>query len=132
MTVTIQDPKGNEISKIGDHLTVSTFLYHFSSFRPYSIALYMFFLLRMQRLADTSDYCFETGVHSMEIVEKGIWDDFFPLEEGGHVHMTLQFSLSEEERNRIRGVVLNVFSLSHLCVHVMPIFQRTMVLIILF
>ncbi|KAL8120223.1 uncharacterized protein LOC141724660 isoform X2 [Apium graveolens] len=44
------------------------------------------------------------GVHSMAIVEKGTWDDFFPLEEGGHVHMKLQFSLSEQERNRIRGV----------------------------
>ncbi|KAK1365287.1 hypothetical protein POM88_040848 [Heracleum sosnowskyi] len=60
LTVTIQDSKGNDISKI--------------------------------------------GVHSMAIVEKGIWDDLFPLEEGGHVHMKLQFSLSEEDRNRIRGV----------------------------
>lgn len=60
LTVTIQDPEGNEISKI--------------------------------------------GVHSMAIVEKGIWDDLFPLKEGGHVHMKLQFCLSEEERNRIRGV----------------------------
>lgn len=86
----------------------------------------------MQGLADTSYYCFETGVLSMAIVEKGIWDDLFPLEEGGHVHMKLQFSLSEEERHRIRGVVLNAFSLSHLYVHVMPIIQRTMMLIILF
>lgn len=92
----------------------------------------MCFLLRVQRHADTSDYCFETGVHSMEIVEKGIWDDLFPLEEGGHVHMKLRFSLSEEDRNRIRGVVLKVFSLSHLYVHVMPIIQRIMMWILLF
>ncbi|KAL1808842.1 uncharacterized protein LOC108196938 isoform X2 [Daucus carota subsp. sativus] len=60
LTVTIQDPEGNEISKI--------------------------------------------GVHSMAIVEKGIWDDLFPLQEGGHVHMKLQFNLNEEERSRIRGM----------------------------
>lgn len=40
------------------------------------------------------------------IVEKGLWDDLFPLEEGGQVHMKLQFVLSEDERNRIRLMVL--------------------------
>lgn len=54
---------------------------------------------------------FETGVHSMAIVEKGIWDDLFPLQEGGHVHMKLQFNLNEEERSRIRGMVPELFTL---------------------
>ncbi|GMY36293.1 hypothetical protein FCV25MIE_31535 [Fagus crenata] len=41
-------------------------------------------------------------VETKSIVEKGLWDDLFPLEGGGHVHMKLQVILSEEERNRIR------------------------------
>lgn len=45
-----------------------------------------------------------TGVETISLVEKGVWDDFFPLEGGGHVHMKLEFMLSEEERNRIRIV----------------------------
>ncbi|XP_065850183.1 uncharacterized protein [Euphorbia lathyris] len=36
------------------------------------------------------------------VIEKGIWDDLFPLEGGGHVHMKLQFILSEADRHRIR------------------------------
>ncbi|KAK9275835.1 hypothetical protein L1049_023107 [Liquidambar formosana] len=43
-----------------------------------------------------------TGVETMTVVQKGLWDDYFPLEGGGHVHMKLQFILSEEDRNRIR------------------------------
>ncbi|XP_024017259.1 uncharacterized protein LOC21409892 [Morus notabilis] len=42
------------------------------------------------------------GVETKLIVEKGIWDDIFPLEGGGHVQMKLQFVLNEDERNRIR------------------------------
>ncbi|KAK4602651.1 hypothetical protein RGQ29_011605 [Quercus rubra] len=42
------------------------------------------------------------GVEIKSIVEKGFWDDLFPLEGGGHVHMKLQFVLSEEERSQIR------------------------------
>uniref|UniRef100_F6HGW5 Uncharacterized protein n=1 Tax=Vitis vinifera TaxID=29760 RepID=F6HGW5_VITVI len=38
----------------------------------------------------------------MLVVQKGLLDDTFPLKGGGHVHMKLQFILSEEERNRIR------------------------------
>lgn len=45
----------------------------------------------------------------MSIVEKGIWDDLFPLEGGGHVHMKLQFILNEDERNRIRGMVPYIY-----------------------
>ncbi|XP_022751737.1 uncharacterized protein LOC111300365 isoform X2 [Durio zibethinus] len=43
-----------------------------------------------------------TGVETRLVVEKGVWDDIFSLEGGGHVHMKLQFVLSEEERQRIR------------------------------
>ncbi|XP_043705947.1 uncharacterized protein LOC122655717 isoform X4 [Telopea speciosissima] len=42
------------------------------------------------------------GVETMSIVEKEIWDDLFPLEGGGQLHMKLQFILSDEERKRIR------------------------------
>ncbi|KAH7686511.1 hypothetical protein IHE45_04G110100 [Dioscorea alata] len=43
-----------------------------------------------------------TELPTMSVVEKGIWDDLFPLKGGGHVHMRVQFSLNEEERLRIR------------------------------
>ncbi|KAL8136502.1 hypothetical protein V2J09_002503 [Rumex salicifolius] len=45
-----------------------------------------------------------TGVKSRLIAEKGHLDDEFPLEGGGHIHMKLKFSLSEDERNRIRNM----------------------------
>ncbi|KAM5547406.1 hypothetical protein ABKV19_001744 [Rosa sericea] len=44
----------------------------------------------------------ETGIETRSIVEKGLWDDFFPLKGGGFLHMKLQFVLNEEERNQIR------------------------------
>ncbi|XP_023744320.1 uncharacterized protein LOC111892508 isoform X3 [Lactuca sativa] len=40
----------------------------------------------------------------MSIIEKGTWDDLFPIEGGGLIHMKLQFILNDEERNRIRSV----------------------------
>ncbi|KHG12429.1 Dystrophin-1 [Gossypium arboreum] len=43
-----------------------------------------------------------TGLETRLVVEKGVWDDIFPLEGGGHAHMKLQFFLNEEERQRIR------------------------------
>ncbi|KAL2501340.1 uncharacterized protein Fot_35188 [Forsythia ovata] len=43
-----------------------------------------------------------TGIQTMAIIEKGCWDEIFSLEGGWHVHMKLQFVLSEEDRNRIR------------------------------
>ena len=45
------------------------------------------------------------------MVEKGILDDTFPLEGGGHVRMKLQFVLSEEDRHRIRLMVQLLCSL---------------------
>ncbi|MFS7965258.1 hypothetical protein Hanom_Chr09g00760101 [Helianthus anomalus] len=44
----------------------------------------------------------QSGVRTMSIIEKGIWDDVFPIEGGGLVHMKLQFFLSEEEQTRVR------------------------------
>lgn len=43
-----------------------------------------------------------TGVETRLVIEKGIWDDTFPLEGGGHVRMKVQFVLSEADRHRIR------------------------------
>eukprot|EP00268_Persea_americana_P024229 TRINITY_DN2367_c0_g1_i8.p1 TRINITY_DN2367_c0_g1~~TRINITY_DN2367_c0_g1_i8.p1 ORF type:complete len:693 (-),score=150.94 TRINITY_DN2367_c0_g1_i8:786-2864(-) len=43
-----------------------------------------------------------TDVKTMSVVEKGVWDDLFPLKGGGQVHMKLQFILSEEERKQIQ------------------------------
>lgn len=45
------------------------------------------------------------GVETKLIVEKGIWDEIFPLEGGGYVKMRLQFVLNDDERNRIRLMV---------------------------
>lgn len=42
------------------------------------------------------------GVQTRLIVEKGTWDDIFPLEGGGQVHMRLIFLLNDDERHRIR------------------------------
>ncbi|XP_023537202.1 uncharacterized protein LOC111798350 isoform X2 [Cucurbita pepo subsp. pepo] len=42
------------------------------------------------------------GVQAKSIVEKGYWDDLFPLEGGGRVHLKFQFALSEDDRSRIR------------------------------
>ncbi|XP_052489482.1 uncharacterized protein LOC105791525 isoform X2 [Gossypium raimondii] len=41
-------------------------------------------------------------VETKLVVEKGVWDNIFSLEGGWHVHMKLQFVLSEEEHQRIR------------------------------
>ncbi|XP_021838457.1 uncharacterized protein [Spinacia oleracea] len=43
-----------------------------------------------------------TDVLARSIVEKGTWDDSFPLKDGGHIRMRLHFILTEEELNRIR------------------------------
>ncbi|KAL8035887.1 hypothetical protein ABFX02_12G124500 [Erythranthe guttata] len=43
-------------------------------------------------------------IRTMQVMEKGSWDEVFPINGGGNVHMKLQFILSDEERNRIRIV----------------------------
>ncbi|KAI3802856.1 hypothetical protein L1987_31001 [Smallanthus sonchifolius] len=45
-----------------------------------------------------------SGVRTMSILEKGVWDDVFSIEGGGLIHMKLEFILSDEERNRIRSM----------------------------
>ncbi|CAI9286069.1 unnamed protein product [Lactuca saligna] len=45
-----------------------------------------------------------SGIRTMSIIEKGTWDDMFPIEGGGLIHMKLQFILNDEERNRIRSM----------------------------
>lgn len=42
----------------------------------------------------------------MQIIEKGSWDEVFSINGSGHVHMKLHFTLSEEDRNRVRVMVL--------------------------
>ncbi|CAL0320302.1 unnamed protein product [Lupinus luteus] len=42
-----------------------------------------------------------TGFHIRLILEKVVWEDIFPLGTG-HLHLRLQFILSDEERDRIR------------------------------
>lgn len=44
------------------------------------------------------------------ILEKGVWEDTFPLGDG-HLHLKLQFILNDEERDRIRIMVAIYFSL---------------------
>ncbi|CAA0842084.1 Unknown protein [Striga hermonthica] len=43
-------------------------------------------------------------IRTMQIIEKGSWDEVFSMDRGGHVHMKLRFVLSEEERNKIRAM----------------------------
>ncbi|XP_021751235.1 uncharacterized protein LOC110716891 isoform X2 [Chenopodium quinoa] len=45
-----------------------------------------------------------TDVETRSIVEKGTWDDLFPLKDGGHIRMRLHFILTENELNRIRSM----------------------------
>lgn len=47
------------------------------------------------------------------ILEKGVWEDNFPLG-GGNLHLKLQVILSDEERDRIRMMVTDFFSLYNL------------------
>ncbi|KAK7281205.1 hypothetical protein RIF29_08980 [Crotalaria pallida] len=44
-----------------------------------------------------------TGVLVRLILEKGVWEDDFPLGTG-HLHLKLQFILSDDERDRIRAL----------------------------
>ncbi|KAL1563308.1 hypothetical protein AAHA92_05793 [Salvia divinorum] len=41
-------------------------------------------------------------IRTMQIIEKGSWDEVFSINGGGHVHLKLHFTLSQEDRNRIR------------------------------
>lgn len=50
-----------------------------------------------------------TGIQIKLILEKGVLEDKFPLW-GGHLRLKLQVILSDEERDRIRSLVLIHFS----------------------
>ncbi|XP_030541772.1 uncharacterized protein LOC115749195 isoform X2 [Rhodamnia argentea] len=54
-----------------------------------------------------------TGVETKLAVEKGLWDDFFPFEGGGEVHLKIRFTLSDEEQNRIRMMRLSALKKKH-------------------
>lgn len=51
------------------------------------------------------------------MVEKGLWYNIFHLEGGWHVHLKLQFVLSDEERNRIRAMVCVCTVRLRICYH---------------
>lgn len=46
----------------------------------------------------------ETDIGTTIIIEKGFWDDLFPLKGGGHVHLRLNFLLTAEERKKIEAM----------------------------
>ncbi|CAO2823200.1 unnamed protein product [Amaranthus hypochondriacus] len=45
-----------------------------------------------------------TDVETRSIVEKGTWDDVFPLKGGGNIRLKLTFNLNQDELNRIRSM----------------------------
>lgn len=49
---------------------------------------------------------FGVDIRTIQIIEKGSWDEVFSINGGGHVHLKLHFSLTEEDRNRIRVMVM--------------------------
>ncbi|RDX83115.1 hypothetical protein CR513_35999 [Mucuna pruriens] len=53
-----------------------------------------------------------TGVQIRLIVEKGVWEDNFPLG-GGHLRLKLQFILSDEERDKIRSLRQSALKKKH-------------------
>ncbi|GER35982.1 phosphoglucosamine mutase family protein [Striga asiatica] len=71
--------KGNPITKLGEDLVVAL-------------------------LDAAGNVITRADIRTMKIIEKGFWDEVFSINRGGHVHMKLQFVLSEEERNRIRAM----------------------------
>ncbi|KAI4379987.1 hypothetical protein MLD38_006221 [Melastoma candidum] len=59
--------------------------------------------------ANGAEIC-RTGIDTKMVVEKGLWNDRFPLEGGGEMLLKLQFVLSEEEKNRIRMMRLSALA----------------------
>ncbi|XP_020224046.1 uncharacterized protein LOC109806098 isoform X4 [Cajanus cajan] len=53
-----------------------------------------------------------TGVQIRLILEKGVWEENFPLG-GGHLRLKLQFILSDEERERIRSLRQSALKKKH-------------------
>ncbi|XP_020701184.2 uncharacterized protein LOC110113099 isoform X1 [Dendrobium catenatum] len=55
-----------------------------------------------------------TEFKTMLLLERGLWDNLFPLKNGGSLHMKLQFLLSEEDRKRIREMRNSALKRRHL------------------
>ncbi|KAL0917871.1 hypothetical protein M5K25_012972 [Dendrobium thyrsiflorum] len=55
-----------------------------------------------------------TEFKTMFLLERGLWDNLFPLKNGGSLHMKLQFFLSEEDRKRIREMRNSALKRRHL------------------
>ncbi|KAH0460359.1 hypothetical protein IEQ34_011022 [Dendrobium chrysotoxum] len=55
-----------------------------------------------------------TEFKTMLLLERGLWDNLFPLKNGGSLHMKLQFLLSEEDRKRIREMRNSALQRRHL------------------
>ncbi|KAK7329080.1 hypothetical protein VNO77_23226 [Canavalia gladiata] len=53
-----------------------------------------------------------SGVQIRLILEKGVWEDIFPLGDG-HLHLKLQFILNDEERDRIRSLRQSALKKKH-------------------
>ena len=47
-------------------------------------------------------------IGTLFIIEKGLWDDIFPLKGGGHVHIRLNFVWTEDEQKIIEAMVRSV------------------------
>ncbi|CAI0628316.1 unnamed protein product [Linum tenue] len=52
--------------------------------------------------SDGNEISHTEGVETRLLIQKGTWDDMFPLDGGGHIHLKLRFVLTEEDRERIR------------------------------
>lgn len=99
LMIALYDAKGNKISYTGlffNYLLCNVFVW----FHPSTLCWWS---------------CFGPGVETRLVVEKGLWDDIFSLEGGGHVHLRLQFVLTEDERYRIRIMVQSVLHFGSLC-----------------
>ncbi|XP_051114035.1 uncharacterized protein LOC127239771 isoform X2 [Andrographis paniculata] len=60
--------------------------------------------LSVALLDAADDEIARSDIRTMQIIEKGSWDDVFSIGGCGHVRMQLQFVLSEEDRHRIRAM----------------------------
>ncbi|KAL9254494.1 hypothetical protein AKJ16_DCAP03461 [Drosera capensis] len=101
LVVKIHDNEGNELAHTG--FTLSIVLFHFTwMIVDVASCCAKRFVYEAFRNALDLDLFWSEGVQTRLIVEKGTWDDMFPLEGGGQVHMRLIFLLNVEERQRIR------------------------------
>lgn len=102
LVVTVQNTEGNETTVTGNCMIIHLLTLIFLS-SPLNWVWRVCFSSFLGQLA---------VIHTMSIVEKVCWNDIFYLDGGGHVRLQLEFILSDEERNRIRSMVL-YYSLLH-------------------